>query len=170
MHTLDWESDMSRKPKASVNPPPILEDEEMDAEMPPPLPKRGPPKNEAMLAAIGQKVVEIRKSRHLSQTQLARAADVPTSTVFSVENGQHNTSLTTLQKIADALKLEVRDLMPGTILPQATDQGIAMLKLVESALQTTLGETNRLAAMLQQVLKMVSDMKHPEDAKPGTGH
>lgn len=169
MHTLDWESDMSRKPKASVNPPPILEDEDMDAEMPPP-PKRGPPKNEAMLAAIGKKVVEIRKAMDLSQTQLARAADVPTSTVFSVENGQHNTSLTTLQKIADALKLEVRDLLPGISLPQATDQGIAMLKLVESALQASLVETNRLAAMLQQVLKMVSDMKHPEDSKPGKGH
>jgi len=160
---------MSRKPKASVNPPPILEDEDLDAEMPP-LPKRGPPKNEAMLAAIGKKVVETRKAMDWSQTQLARAADVPTSTVFSVENGQHNTSLTTLQKIADALKLEVRDLLPGITLPQATDQGIAMLKLVESALQATLGETNRLAAMLQQVLKMVSDMKHPEDSKPGNGH
>ena len=169
MHTLDWESDMSRKPKASSSPPPILEDEDADAELPA-LPKRGPPKNEAMLAAIGSKVVEIRKSMDMSQTQLARAAGVPTSTVFSVENGQHNTSLSTLQKVADALKLEVRDLMPGTTLPQATDQGVAMLKLVESALQTTLGEANRLTAMLQQVLKMVSDMKQPDDPKRGTGH
>lgn len=181
MHTLDWEADMSRKPKTSDNPMPILEEEEMDAEMPPPPPKRGPPKNEAMLAAIGIRVIEIRKSMNMSQTQLARASDVPTSTVFSVENGQHNTSLSTLQKIADALKLDMRDLMPGTSAPPATGQGIAMLKLVESSLQTTLNELNRSKAMFEQemnrtttmldhILKMVIDMQDPNPIRRRTGH
>jgi len=101
--------------------------------------------------------------------------------VFSVENGQHNTSLTTLQKIADALKLDMRDLMPGTSRPPATDQSVAMLKLVESSLQTTLGETkhtkamleqemNRTITMLEHILNMVSDMQQPGPTKRKTGH
>lgn len=169
MHTLNWGSDMSRKPKETVSPPTLIEEEELGGELPAP-PKRGSPKNEAMLSAIGRKVVEIRRSMDMSQTQLARASDVPTSTVFSVENGQHNTSLSTLQKIADALKLDMRDLMPGTNSPPVSDQGIAMLKLVESSLHTTLGEMNRTTTMLEHILKMVSDMQQPTPPKRRNAH
>jgi uncharacterized protein Yka (UPF0111/DUF47 family) len=90
--------------------------------------------------------------------------------VFSVENGQHNTSIGTLEKIADALKQDMRDLLPGTTLPPATDEGDALLQLVESALQTTLGEMNRTTAMVQHVLKMVGDRRNSNGPKRDTEH
>lgn len=169
MYSLTRESSMSRKPKTLGGPPPAIEDDEADEHVPA-LPKRPSPKNDTMLAAIGRKVVESRKALHMSQSQLAKAAECPTSTVFSVENGQHNTSLSTLQKIADALKMDVRDLLPGTNLPPATNEGIAMLKLVESALQTTRDELNRTTVMVEHVLKMVSDMQKPSSPKRDTEH
>ena len=169
MHTFDWGSDMSRKPKMPGNPPPLLEDEDVDAELPTP-PRRGSPKNQTTFVAIGEKVVEARRKMEMTQSQLARASQLPTSTVFSVENGQHNTSIGTLEKIADALKRDMRELLPGTNLPPATDEGDALLQLVESALQTTLGEVNRTTAMLQHVLRMVSDRRQPKSPKDGKEH
>lgn len=169
MYKLDWGPDMSRKPKGSVSPPPVIEEEGPD-EGAPAVTRRGSPKNEATFTAIGRKVVAARKKMDMSQSQLAKAADLPSSTVFSVENGQHNTSIGTLEKIADALKQDMRDLLPGTTLPPATDEGDALLQLVESALQTTLGEMNRTTAMVQHVLKMVGDRRNPGGAKGDTEH
>ena len=160
---------MSRKPKPLRSPPTIIEEEDTGAALPAP-PKKGSLKKQATFAAIGQKVVEARKKLEMTQSQLARASELPTSTVFSVENGQHNTSIGTLEKIADALNRDMRELLPGVTLPPATDEGDALLQLVESALQTTLGEMNRTTSMLQHVLKMVSDRRQPKGSKGGTEH
>ena len=169
MHTFDGDPPMSKKPKGSGDPPPIIEDEEIGEALPT-LYKRGSPRNQATFDVIGRKVVDARRKMEMTQSQLARAAELPTSTVFSVENGQHNTSIGTLEKIADALKKDMRELLPGVTLPPATDEGDALLQLVESSLQTTLGEMNRTTVMLQHVLKMVSDRRQPKGSKGGTEH
>jgi len=160
---------MTKKPKVSSGPPPTIEDEEI-GEASPTFLKRGSPRNQVTFDAIGRKVVDARKKMEMTQSQLARAAELPTSTVFSVENGQHNTSIGTLEKIADALKQDMRELLPGVTLPPATDEGDALLQLVESTLQTTLGEMNRTTVMLQHVLKMVGDRRQPKGPKGGTEH
>ena len=77
------------------------------------MPKFSSSHTEVLLDRVGRKIVEVRKARGMTQAALARTASVPTHVVFSAENGLHNTSLVTLAKIADALEVDLRDLMPG---------------------------------------------------------
>jgi transcriptional regulator with XRE-family HTH domain len=170
MHTFDWGSNMSRKPRGSAVPAPVVEDESASDDTPAPG-KKSSDKSEALFATVAQKIVERRKALNLTQAQLARAAECPVSTLFSAETGQHNTSIGTLQKIAEALKVDMWELLPrGRSEPPNTIQGIAMLQLIEGALQTTLGESNRTTAMLQHVIKMVRDANKPVDPGGSTEH
>ena len=56
------------------------------------------------------RVKELRKARGLTQVELSTLCDVPRSTISLVENGSANTTLQTLQSIADGLGVEVADL------------------------------------------------------------
>lgn len=84
------------------------------------MPKFSSSHQEVLLDRVGREIVKIRKARGMTQTLLARTASVPTNVVFSAENGLHNTSLVTLAKIADALEVDLRDLMPGGSTPAAS--------------------------------------------------
>ena len=170
MHTFDRGTGMSRKPKGSESPPPVIEDDGVSQEGASPG-RKASPRSEALFAAIAEKIVERRRALNMTQAQLARASDCPVSTLFSAETGQHNISVATLQKIADALKVDMWELLPpGRSEPPETVGGMAMLKLVESALQTTLGEQNRTTAMLQHVIKMVVDANRANDPQGSTEH
>ena len=57
------------------------------------------------------KIREFREKRGLSVRGLAREAGVSTETVYSVEHGKRQPSLTTLGKIARALEVDPRDLL-----------------------------------------------------------
>ena len=60
---------------------------------------------------IAQRLVELRQSRHLTQTELARRIGASQPFIAKVESGQaHNFNLETLAKIASALssELEIR--------------------------------------------------------------
>jgi len=59
-----------------------------------------------------EQVRRIRKQRGLSQAKLAAQADIDPSTVNQVEMGRRKPSTATLEKLADALSVEVADLFP----------------------------------------------------------
>ncbi|PZP41448.1 MAG: hypothetical protein DI601_21160 [Azospirillum brasilense] len=190
MATLDWESFMTKKPKG----PDVLSVPGNDGNSadgaPPATPRRRvSPKSAELFQTVGRKVIELRKTVGWTQAQLAREAQCPVSTVFETETGVHNVSLGTLQRIADALKVEIRDLMPGSDTPRpgsaappeiapapaaqpnpaTLETNPAMLKLVEGALQTTLTEMGRVALLIQQVNNLVSGLQTPIDMKDRTG-
>lgn len=189
MATLDWEALMSKKPRG-WDTPPASGKEGTSAEVPSPVAprRRMSPKSGELFLTVGRKVVELRKTLGWTQAQLAREAQCPVSTVFETETGVHNVSLGTLQKLADALQVEIRDLMPGSDTPKpgsaapavpapapaavpdpaAPETNPAMLKLVEGALQTTLTEMGRVAVLIQQVNRLVSDLQAPIDMKDRT--
>jgi DNA-binding XRE family transcriptional regulator len=56
-----------------------------------------------------QKFRQLRESRGMSTRALARVAGVSTETIYSVEHGKRQPSVTTLGKIARALGVEVKD-------------------------------------------------------------
>ncbi|WP_127585100.1 helix-turn-helix domain-containing protein [Paenibacillus koleovorans] len=64
-----------------------------------------------ILKAVGGRIKEIRKSRGLSQDQLAEKSGFHFSYVGGVERGERNVSLENLAKIADALHVPVRELL-----------------------------------------------------------
>lgn len=59
---------------------------------------------------VGLNVQEIRRGRGLSQEALAHASDISRSYMGKLENGKNAMSLTTLEKIADALGVDPNDL------------------------------------------------------------
>jgi transcriptional regulator with XRE-family HTH domain len=56
-----------------------------------------------------QKLRRIRESKGMSTRALAREASVSTETIYSIEHGKRQPSVTTLSKLARALGVEVKD-------------------------------------------------------------
>jgi transcriptional regulator with XRE-family HTH domain len=69
-----------------------------------------PSSAEAGLQVAGQ-VREIRKSRHLSQRQLAGRMEVPRTYISKIENGKAIPTLGSLERLAAALEVEICQLV-----------------------------------------------------------
>jgi len=59
---------------------------------------------------FGQRLRELRKQRGFSQESLALASGLDRTYIGGVERGERNISLINIHKIAQALRVEVRDL------------------------------------------------------------
>ena len=70
----------------------------------------GPSSAEAGLQVAGQ-VREIRRARHLSQRQLAGRMQVPRTYISKIENGKAIPTLSSLERLAAALGVDVRQLL-----------------------------------------------------------
>lgn len=66
-----------------------------------------PLKKDKHLKELGNQIRELRKSKGLSQEQLALQAEVDRSYVGGIERGERNVSFLTLVKIADCLGCDV---------------------------------------------------------------
>jgi len=62
---------------------------------------------------IGTNIKEIRKSKKMTQAELAARAEISRSYLADVETGRYNPSLETLSKLAQALCIEVSALFRG---------------------------------------------------------
>jgi transcriptional regulator with XRE-family HTH domain len=60
---------------------------------------------------LGEKIRHYRKQAHLTQEELAEKADLHHNFIGEVERGNMETSLTSLLKIAKALKVKVQALI-----------------------------------------------------------
>lgn len=61
---------------------------------------------------IAENVKKLRSNKELSLEKLARLADLSLNTIVKIENGvNHNPTIETLNKIAEALKVKVDDLI-----------------------------------------------------------
>ena len=71
------------------------------------MPKR---QDEAIKAAFGKRVRELRTEKGLSQEGLALACDLDRTYIGGIERGERNVSLVNIQKIATALAIPLREL------------------------------------------------------------
>ena len=62
---------------------------------------------------LGQRIQEARRARGWTQEDLAHHAGLDFSYLNQLENGKRNPSLSTLYKIAIALEVSLKDLIPG---------------------------------------------------------
>jgi DNA-binding XRE family transcriptional regulator len=58
---------------------------------------------------IGQKLKQLREYKGMTTRALAREAAVSTETIYAIEHGKRQPSVTTLSKLAQALGAEVKD-------------------------------------------------------------
>lgn len=63
-----------------------------------------------LLKIFGERLASLRKSKSLTQAGLAEGTDLSVVTIAYIETGKRWTRLSTLHKIAKALKVEVADL------------------------------------------------------------
>ncbi len=67
----------------------------------------------AILVKFGKKIREVRVKRGLSQEALADRANVHRTYIGMVERAEKNITLLNIQKLAKALKIEIRELFDG---------------------------------------------------------
>ncbi len=67
------------------------------------------------LSRLGKRLRHLRRSKGLSQAQLAIDADMEISQISRIERGILNTSVGTLLQIAQALEVDISDLLPSSI-------------------------------------------------------
>ena len=63
--------------------------------------------NELKAEILAHKFKELRKKKHLTQSQLAEKLDMEKGQISKIENGKFNLTLTTINKIATALGAKV---------------------------------------------------------------
>jgi putative transcriptional regulator len=68
-------------------------------------------KTENYLKKIGENITRIRKSKNLTSKELGYMCDIDKSALIHIEKGRINVTVKTLMKIAEALEVEVVDLM-----------------------------------------------------------
>ncbi|MGB0895329.1 MAG: helix-turn-helix domain-containing protein [Parashewanella sp.] len=64
------------------------------------------------LAKVGQRIVRYRKNKGIKQVQLAEAVGISKRTLSKIENG-HDSQLSVLMAIADALEIDISQITSG---------------------------------------------------------
>lgn len=62
------------------------------------------------MSKVGKRIRLLRELKELSLHQLAVEAEISKNQVWRIEHSEHNTSLVTLNRIAVALKIDLKDL------------------------------------------------------------
>ncbi|WP_165395252.1 helix-turn-helix domain-containing protein [Flagellimonas allohymeniacidonis] len=68
------------------------------------------PEDAEVMKKVGQRIRHLRKEKGMSQQDLALEADIPKTQVGRVERAENNTSLVTLNRIANALEVPLSTL------------------------------------------------------------
>lgn len=69
--------------------------------------------NSTILIKFGERVREIRTQKGLSQEQLAHIANVHRTYIGMIERAEKNITLINIEKIANALEIDIKDLLNG---------------------------------------------------------
>ena len=71
---------------------------------------------------VGNRIRAQRKAQGLSQEHLAEQASLHPTYIGEIERGDTNPSLATLQSVADALRINIGDLIPSPTLKEPTSE------------------------------------------------
>ncbi len=77
------------------------------------MPASAPPALAALLRAVGRRVADARRSRGLTQEQLAARLGIASKNLQRIEHGRQNLTLGTLLTLAQSLDTEPVSLLPG---------------------------------------------------------
>ncbi len=87
---------------------------------------------------IGMRLKELRKSKHLSQEQLAEKADINSKYLSRMERGTENPTLDMLMKLADALEVEMWEMFDFGHVKSHKDIEVALQTFIKTADEPTL--------------------------------
>jgi len=121
-----------------------------------------------------EELKRLRKARGLSQAKLAALADLDPSTVSQIETGTRRANTRTLERLAEALGVEVRDLFPLEQVPlpdfdhrDGFDAWVATLQHYES-MRDRISNFSKLRQqeqrrVLEEALELFQDLRQIYD-------
>jgi len=74
--------------------------------------EREPLSDKEFLKVVGKRIEQVRKDKKVTRTQLGYLCDMERPNIARIENGGNNLTLITLRKIATALEVTIKDLLP----------------------------------------------------------
>ncbi|SFT06136.1 helix-turn-helix domain-containing protein [Paenibacillus sp. BC26] len=107
-----------------------------------------------ILVFVGAKIRELRNQKGWTQEQLAEKAGFYYTYIGSVERGEKNISLLNLQKIADALQVEVNELFAYAqeiSVPSSKEKTI--IELFEMMLKLKLNDLKKIKTIVKEFLE-----------------
>lgn len=105
-----------------------------------------------LLQFVGNRIRDIRKSRNLSQQQLAEKADTHHSYIGDLERGNRNITLQSLEKIANALEVDVSELFAYQAeLGKLGDQHQVLSEILHLLLQQSETHQQKVLRVLREV-------------------
>jgi len=70
--------------------------------------------NKKLITSIGRELKKLRISQNISQYQLSYRADIPRSQIIRIENGEINTSISSIYAICKALDVTLSSVIIST--------------------------------------------------------
>ncbi|BCG45666.1 Helix-turn-helix motif [Citrifermentans bremense] len=97
---------------------------------------------------LGARIKELRKRTGLSQDQLAERVGIEAKYLSRIEVGKRYPSLETLESIADALRVEMRELFNFTHFEDGADTTRGFQALIEGATSEELRLINKIVTAI----------------------
>lgn len=107
---------------------------------------------ESVKTLLGQRIKEIRKSKDLTQPALAELVNVDSKYISRIETGNSYPSLDTLESIASALNVEVKDLFNSSHLQEKDE-------LIKNITQKLINASNTNVKLIYQITNDILNTK-----------
>jgi transcriptional regulator with XRE-family HTH domain len=116
--------------------------------------KRGVTMEKRALTLIGKRVREKRKERGLSQEQLGEKAGLHFSYIGGVERSEKNITVSSLQKIADALEVDIHELLKGedNTFRKRTERDETIFKINQYLWSMSLRDLKKVIVFLTEII------------------
>ena len=110
-----------------------------------------------------RELTRIREERGLSQQGLADASGVNKATINQIERGRRSPNLETLDKLANALAVEMADLFPKAQAPLPLEESAAGAGLLEKVLDAARQDAKRGAQAINRAFASEGQIQHMVD-------
>lgn len=107
-------------------------------------------RNADILKQFGERVRDLRKAQGLSQEELAEKADLHYTYIGGVERGERNLSLKSIERIASALKIEIRELFIPYLPEKA---GVESNKIISDINNLLTSKNVGILRLIKQLIK-----------------
>lgn len=118
-----------------------------------------------ILTQFGKQVRELRKAQGLSQEELAEKADLHYTYIGGVERGERNLSLKSMERIASALKIDIRELFLPQLAKGPDIESNKIISDINDILLSTDIHTLRLIRSLTKDIDVWT--REPKAQRPG---
>lgn len=103
--------------------------------------------------SVGDRIRAIRKAKGLTQQQLAELSNLDDAYIGSLERGERNFSIDTLEKVIMALKIHAADLFPND--SELSETEIARRKAIDEYMAAVSGLNVKQIDVMKRVVKEV---------------